>query len=112
MTPDIIRLPVRPLNVGALLEAAEASSLSDHQVDVLVNRWFGDDLVPSWDRGAHMQPNADARGVLHNLDLGAYGGYAESLADLPTDDEIDASNARADEQRRQMRLVDERGSGF
>ena len=61
--------------------------------------------IPTWEPSALMRPNADADGVLHNIDLGLIGGYAESLPDLPTDEQIDRSIRRA-QQIPTLRLLD------
>ncbi len=38
------RVTVRPINVGALLEAAEASGLDDDQIGALILKWFPESL--------------------------------------------------------------------
>lgn len=107
MAPDTWR----PLNPGALIEAAEASGLSDGEIGELLARWFPDSLLPSWGPSFNPTPNSDGWRV-RSVDLDRIGGYAETLSEQPTDAEIDESNARAIERRQQMRLVDERGGGM
>ena len=53
-------IPLRPLTVGALLEAADRSGLSDAQVAALIDRLFPDALRPAWERP--LRRLVDARG--------------------------------------------------
>ena len=41
-------IPLRPVNVGALLEAAEASGLPDEVVALMLDRLFPESLVADW----------------------------------------------------------------
>jgi hypothetical protein len=41
-------IPLRPVNVGALIEAAEASGLDDEQIGRLIQITMPDALLPSW----------------------------------------------------------------
>ncbi len=55
-----------------------------------------DTLIPTWEPSWNPQPNSDGW-KLHAIDLALIGGYAESLEDMPTDEEMDRMIARARE---------------
>jgi hypothetical protein len=48
MTSANTPIPPRPVDVGALLEAAEASGLPDEVIALMIERLFPESLLPSW----------------------------------------------------------------
>jgi hypothetical protein len=48
MTANRPPIPLRPVNVGALLDAAEASGLPDEVIALMISRIFPESLLPSW----------------------------------------------------------------